>query len=81
MIDKCAPDKESKKNMELPLIKCYCGTQILLVPNVKAMNKAIETHVEKHRKQKLPNQKEAESEAERIREYLITQVLSKASEA
>jgi hypothetical protein len=63
----------------LPVIKCSCGAEILLVPNVKKMNDAIEAHVLEHTK-KLKNAKEAEAEAERVRSDLITKVLDKASE-
>jgi endonuclease V-like protein UPF0215 family len=72
----------SKKNIDnregLPVIKCCCGVEILFVPNVKSMSEAIEAHVEKHRK-KVKELNEADAEAERIREYLIMQVLDKAS--
>jgi hypothetical protein len=51
----------------------------LLVPNVKLIGEAIETHVEEH-KLKVKNPAEADSEAELIRDDLITQVLKKASE-
>ena len=73
--------KSSKKVGEagLPVIKCSCGAEILLVPNVKLMNEAIEAHIlERTKKCKVP--KEAEAEAERIRDDLIIQVLEKASE-
>ena len=42
------------------------------------MSEAIEAHVETH-KQKVKDPKEAEAEAERIRDDLIAQVLEKAS--
>lgn len=62
------------------MIKCSsCGAEILLVPNVKLIGEAIETHVEEH-KLKVKNPAEADSEAELIRDDLITQVLKKASE-
>jgi len=62
------------------VIKCSsCGAEILLVPNVKLIGEAIETHVEEH-KLKVKNPAEADSEAELIRDDLITQVLKKASE-
>ena len=32
----------------LPLITCDCGAQILLVPNLRAMNLAIKAHVAEH---------------------------------
>jgi len=34
----------------LPLIKCECGTEILLLPDLKAMDRAINAHVAEHRK-------------------------------
>ena len=58
---------------EYSAIKCYCGTKITVVPNIKAMSKAIEDHVEKHR-QKIKNQKAAETEANRICDDLIAQM-------
>ena len=33
----------------LPLITCDCGAEILLVPDLDAMNLAIEAHVAQHR--------------------------------
>jgi hypothetical protein len=63
----------------LPVVKCDCGAEILLVPNVKKMNEAIEVHVLEHTK-KIKNAKEAEAEAERVRSDLIIKVLEKAGE-
>jgi hypothetical protein len=34
----------------LPLITCDCGAQILLLPDLHAMNVAIKAHVTEHRK-------------------------------
>ena len=34
----------------LPLISCGCGAEILVVPDLRAMNRAIKTHVVEHRK-------------------------------
>jgi hypothetical protein len=64
----------------MPTIKCFCGTEILVLPNVKAMSEAIENHVQIHM-QKIQDPAKAEAEAERIRNYLITQALDKASKA
>jgi hypothetical protein len=52
--------------------------KIMLVSNAKLMSEAIESHVVTH-KQKVKDPKEAE--AERARDYLIIQVLDKASKA
>jgi hypothetical protein len=79
---KVPPQKANKKKKEaasLPVIKCTCGKEILLVPNVKVMNEAIETHVLEHIKD-IKSPKEAEVEAERVRDDLIIKVLEKASE-
>ena len=34
----------------LPIISCECGAEILVVPDLKAMNRAIKAHVAEHRK-------------------------------
>jgi|SRR5450756_112948 len=34
----------------LPIISCECGAEILVVPDLQAMNRAIKTHVAEHRK-------------------------------
>jgi hypothetical protein len=44
------------------------------------LSEAIESHVENH-KQKVKNHKDSETEAERIRVYLVTQAIEKASKS
>jgi hypothetical protein len=73
------PKASEKNSSSLPVIKCSCGAEILLIPNIKEMNKAIEAHIEQHIK-KIKSAKEAEAEAERLRDELIIKVLEKASE-
>jgi hypothetical protein len=34
----------------LPLIRCECGAEILLVPDLRAMNRAVKSHVLEHKK-------------------------------
>ena len=72
-----------KKAIEggLPLIECFCGAKILLVPDIKLMSKAIETHVQEHTKKIKGSQKDVDAEAERVRDDLIAKVLNKACEA
>lgn len=72
-------NKEKISEATLPVITCFCGTKILLLPDVKLMSKAIETHVEEHTK-KIKDAKKAEEEAERVRDDLIAKVLQKACE-
>jgi len=33
----------------MPIVKCVCGFEILVVPDLKAMNRAIKNHVAKHK--------------------------------
>ena len=42
--------KKAADTSGLPVITCVCGAEILLVPNVKKMNEAIEAHVFEHTK-------------------------------
>ena len=53
-------------------IKCECGVEIMLVPDVKAMRDAIEAHIVQHM-QKVKGLEMAK-EAERIEDSLIGQV-------
>jgi hypothetical protein len=63
----------------LTSIKCECGAEILLVPDLKAMNKAIENHAFEHGKVK-KDSREAASEVERILQLLTVEVLEKILE-
>jgi hypothetical protein len=65
-------------------IKCECGAEILLVPDLSAIRKAIETHAEIHRampedcsKTAAENEAEAEFEVERIKDYLFAEASSR----
>jgi hypothetical protein len=69
---------QKKASNGLTVIKCECGAEILMVPDVKVMGEAIEVHVDWH-KQKATNPLLADAEAERIRDYLTTQALRQAS--
>jgi hypothetical protein len=71
--------KKAADTSGLPIIECSCGVEILLVPNVKKMNEAIEAHILEHTK-KIKDAKEAEAEAERVRSDLIIKVLEKAGD-
>jgi hypothetical protein len=45
-------DRKSKSavNKGMPIIICVCGTRILVVPDLKAMNRAIKNHIAEHKK-------------------------------
>ncbi len=64
-------DKDLKE--QLPLIKCECGAEILLLPDLQAMNRAIKTHVTKHRKKGKNNKRNV------ITSSKISQLLSQLS--
>jgi hypothetical protein len=58
-----------KKRM--PLVGCTCGFEILVLPDLKAMNRALDNHVVQHKK--------VGYSAERLRKFLSDQVLIVAS--
>jgi hypothetical protein len=62
----------------LPLIKCECGTEILLVPDLGAMDRAIDAHVAEHRKKGNNPSKAATSS--RISQLLAQLTIRKVSE-
>jgi len=43
-------DADRRLKERLPLINCECGAEILLLPDLQAMNRAIKAHVVEHRK-------------------------------
>ena len=54
----------------LPIISCECGSEILVLPDLQAMNRAIATHVAEHRK------KERNTKNNGITSGKISQLLS-----
>lgn len=62
----------------MPLIKCECGYNILLIPDLKAMNKAITNHLQEHAKREY-NTTERSIKQNRIEDDLIQQILTKTS--
>lgn len=64
-----------KKSKAMVMVRCSCGDEILLLPNVKAMGKAIDDHVELHL-QNLKAPSCTAAEAERLKDMLIAQVLT-----
>lgn len=68
-----------KKSKAMVKIRCSCGHEILLLPNVKAMGKAIDDHVELHL-QNLKAPRCTTKEAERLKDILIAQALFLASQ-
>lgn len=69
---------ELRLKEHLPVIKCECGTEILLLPDLTAMDRAINAHVAEHRKK--GNNPSEEGTSSRISQLLAQLSLRKASE-
>ncbi len=71
-------DKDRELAKRLPTIRCECGTQILLLPDLKIMDHAIRVHVDYHiSKEKDKHKKTAK--ATHIRQILVEQLFETAS--
>ncbi len=63
-------DRENKVTSDkkhMPIVKCICGSEILVIPDLKAMNIAINNHIAKHKK--------VHDDLERLTEFLTERVL------
>ena len=70
-------DRKSKSAINkkgLPTIRCVCGMRILVVPDLKAMNRAIKNHIAEHK------QSDYGLVFDSLEEFLTEQVLMLASE-
>ena len=63
--------KVSVHKKRMPIVRCVCGSEILVVPDLKAMNLAINKHLAKHKK--------AGDGPKKLIEFLTGQVLIVAS--
>jgi hypothetical protein len=68
-IGKFASHKKS-----LPIVKCICGSEILVLPNLKAMNRAIKNHVTEHKQAR-----DGSDRLDSLTEFLTEQVIIVAS--
>ena len=67
-------DRQSKvifHKKRMPIVRCLCGYEILVVPDLKAMNLAINNHLAEHKK--------AGDNSERLNEFLTKDVIVLAS--
>ena len=69
--------KEPKAMMK---VRCECGAEILLLPDVKEMSKAVEVHVALHLEGVI-GQPCTEEEADRLRDALIIEIFRLAGES
>ena len=49
IFDKDPSGKFVAHKTSMPIIKCACNFEILVVPDLKAMNRAIQNHIAEHR--------------------------------
>lgn len=71
-------NREPEQSALLVITCRFCGEEILVVPDIKAMSKAIANHVNMHR-QKITDPQKAASEAVEVRKDLLAKVLQVAS--
>jgi hypothetical protein len=74
MLSNKQPKQPSKHN--LPTIKCECGHEILLIPDIVEMGKAIEEHASEHKAKNALIQKEVDV----LEENLIAQTFALIAE-
>jgi hypothetical protein len=46
--DQGRKSKSAAHKKRMPIVRCICGSEILVVPDLKAMNRAIRNHVAEH---------------------------------
>ncbi len=71
---------DNRRTGGLPLIRCFCGTEILIIPSIEHMNEAIENHVAMHKRRLKDTKRAKEVEAHLIREHLSTQMFERIIE-
>jgi hypothetical protein len=71
--------KDDERKGRLPLIRCNCGAEILVLLSLERMNEAIEKHVKKHER-RLKDKRDKEVEAQLIREFLSAQMFERLTE-
>jgi hypothetical protein len=66
-----------KEGEALPTIRCSCGAEILVLPDLEAMSKALKNHVEDHRR---INPKSPDAELSTVEQELVEKLLKLAAE-
>jgi hypothetical protein len=69
------PKVHKNSSSGLPVIKCKCGFEILVLSDLKAMSQAIDKHILEHK-----NRGATDDEVKRMELDLIAQVLSYAAD-
>ena len=79
MVEARGPDTDVLLKERLPIIKCECGAEILLLPDLPAMNRAFKIHAAEHTK-KERNTKRKNNTSSHISQLLSQLTLIKMSE-
>jgi DNA-directed RNA polymerase subunit RPC12/RpoP len=66
-----SPRKVNAQKRHMLIVRCTCGSKILVVPDLKAMNRAVNNHTVKHKK--------TGNHSKGTTMYLTKQILIKAS--
>ena len=74
----CRAPKFAIQKTTLPIIRCVCGNRILVLPDLKEMDKAIESHLNFHSRICKASRKKAKP-INKLREHLIKQLFMAAS--
>lgn len=61
------------------IIRCECGFEIPLIPDIRAVGVTIDAHIEEHRK-KHKDPLEAEKAAKQVHDYLFTGLFKKIAD-
>ena len=73
------PARNKKTEAEgLPTLKCVCGEEILVVPDLEEMDKAIKDHIAKHKRTE--NDEEESGRLGYLEQYLVEQLLKIAAD-
>jgi hypothetical protein len=64
---------------KLPIIKCKCGAEFLLIPDLNEMSLVVEKHAQTHREAESDPEK-AEAVYGEIQDHLIMQIFAKVRE-
>jgi len=67
--------KLTRSHRKIDTIKCECGKEIMVTPDIRAMGEAIEIHVAMHIEKMKPLAEE-DAEANRLRDDLIAQLFN-----
>jgi DNA-binding NarL/FixJ family response regulator len=79
IVETTASLEEYGHSASMPTIKCACGAQILVIPDLRTMIRAIERHAAEHRRMGINDEKDSDANV-KVKELLTKQLLKATSE-